>query len=350
MKSSHRSLATSIELDPKAAETKRSRLAAAGSLALRSKLPILSVAVMGITGLMLGGTAFATPTPVGLGTATDAAVLSGTMPTNTGISTITGDASSSPNASLSQPGFGPCPIATPNLGCVNFQPSVPAGGNHIATDPVAFGQRADTTAAFINASLLPGATSIPTHIDMATRTAGLYSFGADPTANIQNTLTLDAQGNSGAVWIFQASSSLVTASGSVVMFLASGLPSDRTAAQMACNVFWTVGNPSTAGSATLGSGSTFVGTILAATSITVNDNVSIAGRLLAGTGDVTLIHDNIDRGSCTVGAAGTGGGSASSGGGSVGTGGGPGTGGGAAVATSFAGPATPVASLPKLTG
>jgi Ice-binding-like len=348
MKSSHRSLAASVELDPQAAEMKRSRLAAAGSLALRSKLPILSVAVIGITGLMLGGTAFATPTPVGLGTATDAAVLSGTMPTNTGVSTITGDASSSPNASLTQPGFGPCPIVAPNLGCVNFPVTVPAGGNHIV-DGVANQQRADTTAALVNASSL-GATLIPTQLGGTTQLPGVYKFGHDPTANIVGTLTLDAQGDANAVWIFQALSDLNTATGSSVTFI--NLPTGAGArAQAACNVFWTVGS-----SANL-LGATFVGTILAQTSITLGDGVTVNGRLLAGTGNVTLIHDTIDRGSCTVlaagtggGPAGTGGGSGGTGGGSGGTGGGSGGTGGGAVATAFAGPATPVAALPKLTG
>jgi hypothetical protein len=340
MTSLHRSLAPSIELDPKAAETKRSRLAAAGSLALRSKLPILSVAVMGITGFMLGGTALAAPTPVGLGTATDAAVVSGTQPTNTGVSTIAGDVSSSPN-SQPQPGFLPCPAVPPvGSNCVVYT----SGGPHIV-DGVANGQRADTTAAFINASSASqGPTAVPTQLGGTTQTAGVYSFGHDSTANVVGTLTLDAQGNSGAVWIFQASSDLVTATGSVVTFLPSGLPTGVTAAQMACNVFWTVGS-----SATLKSGSTFVGTILAQTSIAVGDGVTVNGRLLAGTGDVTLIHDTIDRGSCAVLPAGTGGSSA---GGSVATGGGPGggAGGGAAVTASFAGPATPVVSLPKFTG
>src|SRR5581483_5836 len=98
--------AEGVEIDPAPAAMKRSRLAAAGSLALRSKLPILSVAVMGVTGLMLGGTALADPTPVGLGTATSAAVVSGAQPTNTGVSTISGDVSSSPTPA--QAGFGPC--------------------------------------------------------------------------------------------------------------------------------------------------------------------------------------------------------------------------------------------------
>src|ERR1700682_3420496 len=104
MPSVHSSLAASVELDPKAAEMKKSRLSAAASVTLRSKLPILSGAVVGLSVLGFGGVALATPTPVGLGTATDAGVLSGTQPTNTGVSTITGDASSSPNASGTQPG------------------------------------------------------------------------------------------------------------------------------------------------------------------------------------------------------------------------------------------------------
>ena len=56
----------------------------------------------------------------------------------------------------------------------------------------------------------------------------------------------------------------------------------------ACNVIWQVTS-----SATLGSGSFFDGTILALTSITLADGVTVDGRLLARNGLVSLIHDTI---------------------------------------------------------
>jgi type VI secretion system secreted protein VgrG len=64
-----------------------------------------------------------------------------------------------------------------------------------------------------------------------------------------------------------------------------------------CDVFWQVGS-----SATLG-GSTFAGTVMASTSITVGSAVTVQGRLLAGTGDVTLIDDTIDASRCITTAS-----------------------------------------------
>ena len=100
MRSSHRSLMARDEFDPEAAEQKRSRLAAAGSVALRCRLPIVGGAIVGMTVLALGGTSSAVvvPPPVGLGSATSASVLSSADPTNTNASTISGDVSASPDA------------------------------------------------------------------------------------------------------------------------------------------------------------------------------------------------------------------------------------------------------------
>ena len=97
-------------------------------------------------------------------------------------------------------------------------------------------------------------------------------------------MTLDGQGDPNAVFVFQAGSTLTTASASQVI-LANGA--------RACNVFWQVGS-----SATLGTGSTFRGNILALTSITVTTGVTIDGRVLARNGAVTLDSDSITRASC----------------------------------------------------
>ena len=88
------------------------------------------------------------------------------------------------------------------------------------------------------------------------------------------TLTLDGQGRTDGVFIFQIGTTLTTGLASHISFINGAQP---------CHVFWQVGS-----SATLNSDSVFTGNILAAQSITLSDSVTVDGRLLAGTGNVTL--------------------------------------------------------------
>jgi hypothetical protein len=83
-----------------------------------------------------------------------------------------------------------------------------------------------------------------------------------------------------------AQTDLTTASSSVVNVING---------TQACNVFWQVGS-----SATLGTGSTFQGTILALTSITVNAGVQLFGRALARNESVTLDTDTITTAICPI--------------------------------------------------
>jgi len=106
------------------------------------------------------------------------------------------------------------------------------------------------------------------------------------TLGLTGTVTLDAQGDPNAVFIFQSASTLITASSSVVALINGA---------SACNVFWQVGS-----SATLGTNSTFVGTILALTSIAATTGVTIDGRLLARNGEVTLDTNTITSSTCTT--------------------------------------------------
>jgi len=119
-----------------------------------------------------------------------------------------------------------------------------------------------------------------------TLTAGVYRFGGATTANLTaaNPLTLDALGDPNAVFIFQATSSLVTASGSVVR-LVNGA--------QACNVYWQV-----VSQATLGTGSTFPGTIMAGTAIVDDGGSTVNGRFLAQSA-VTLNNTTITRALCS---------------------------------------------------
>ena len=97
---------------------------------------------------------------------------------------------------------------------------------------------------------------------------------------------LDGGGDPSTVFIFQTDSMLITGSSSTVSLINSA---------QECNVFWQVGS-----SATLGTGSVFVGNILALTSITVTTGVTVHGRALARTGAVTLDTDTFSAPTCDL--------------------------------------------------
>ena len=234
--------------------------------------PGLAVA-LAIGALAFGLTTFAAgPAPVGLGTSAPFAVLAGTPAvTNTGPTTITGDLGIAPAAAVT--GFPP--------GTVN--------GTIHAADAVVLQAQSDLLIAYTDAAgRTPATTVAGGTLGGKTLVAGVYTAGG-ATLGLTGTLTLDGQNDPNAVWIFQATSDLVTASSSTVRFI-NGAQS--------CNVFWQVTS-----SATLGSGSTFAGTILALTSITLNSGVTLNGRALARNGEVTLINDTITRATCSAATA-----------------------------------------------
>ena len=94
-------------------------------------------------------------------------------------------------------------------------------------------------------------------------------------------LTLDAQGDPNAVWIFQIASDFTTVGGAGGSVILSG-------GAQASNVFWQVGS-----SATIGNGTAFKGNVLALTSITMGTNATAVGRMLARNGSVVMTSTNI---------------------------------------------------------
>src|SRR4029077_4061933 len=113
-------------------------------------------------------------------------------------------------------------------------------------------------------------------------TAGTYCFSS--SAQLTGTLTLDAQGDASAVFVFQMGSTLTNARNSSVVMINGGNP---------CNVYWQVGS-----SATLGTGTAFEGNIVALASITLTTDVSVTGRALARTAAVTMDTNVVDASSC----------------------------------------------------
>jgi hypothetical protein len=189
--------------------------------------------------------------PVTLGTTANFGVLAGSTVTSTGPTVIVGNMGVSPGSAVT-----------------GFPPGTVSGGTHVGSDPVAIQAQTDLTAAYLDASGRPPGTPEAGNIGGLTLTPGVYTSSS--SLQITGNLTLNGAG----VYIFQMASTLTTASGSQVI-LAGGAT--------AANVFWQVGS-----SATLGTGSTFNGTILAQASVTVTTGAILNGRALARTGAVTL--------------------------------------------------------------
>jgi hypothetical protein len=237
---------------------RRTRIAASSLTAL---VALFSVGVL--VALVSGAQAAATSVP--LGTADSFVVLAGAGITNTGPTTLNGDIGTFPTTSIS--GSGSLTIT---------------GANH-AGDAVTQGAKTDLVTAY-NTAAGEGATS-PIAADLGGRNRAPGVYNSASSIGLTGALTLNAYGDSDAVFVFQAGSALTTASGSSVN-LVNGA--------QACHVFWQIGS-----SATLGTGSTFRGTVLALTSVTATTGATIEGRLLARNGAVTLDTNTITKATCT---------------------------------------------------
>lgn len=218
-----------------------------------------------VAGFVGGGPAWAATAPM-LGTAESFVVLGGSTVTNTGSTVLNGDLG-----------------VWPGLAITGFPPGTVNGTTH-AGDAVAMQAQSDVVTAYNDLAGQMCDTDL-TGQDLGglTLVSGVYCFST--SAQLTGTVTLDAQGDPNAVFVFQIGSTLTTASSSVVDVINGG--SD-------CNVFWQVGS-----SATLGTSTAFAGSILALTSITSNTSASISGQLLARNGAVTL--DTLDGSLCTIG-------------------------------------------------
>ena len=202
----------------------------------------------------LGAVASTAP---GLGTATSFAVLAGQTVTNTGSTTITGDLGVSPGTA------------------VTGAPTV-NGATHTGNDPVAVSAQNDLTTAYNNAASSPcDFDETGKNLGGQTLTPGTYCQSTAPT--LTGTLTLSGNG----VFILKAGSTLVTGSGATVQLINGA---------QACNVFWQVSS-----SATLGTTTTFVGSILALTDISLLTGATIEGRALARNGQVSLDSNQVTK-------------------------------------------------------
>jgi hypothetical protein len=200
-------------------------------------------------------------TPVALGAADSFAVLAGSTVANTGPTSVIGDVGASPGTAIT-----------------GFPPGTVVGFEH-AGDATAAQGAADLSAAYDDAA---GRTlcQVPIAGDLGGRVLppGLYASSSS-LAIASGDLTLDAQGDANAVFIFQMATTLSTTAGRKVNLSGSA---------KSINVFWQVGS-----SATLGAMSALQGTILAAQSITLIAGATLNGRVLARTAAAVLSSNTI---------------------------------------------------------
>ena len=217
-----------------------------------------------LVALVSGAQAAAKSVP--LGTADSFVVLAGSGITNTGPTTLNGDLGTFPTTSIT---------GTSTL--------TVTGANH-AGDAVTQGAKTDLVTAY-NTAAGEGPTS-PIAADLGGRTLTPGVYNSASSIGLTGVLTLNGGGDPSSVFIFQAGSSLTTASASRITMTNGAQP---------CHVFWQVGS-----SATLGTNSSFRGSILALTSITATTGASITGRLLARNGAVTLDTNTITKPICVA--------------------------------------------------
>jgi hypothetical protein len=231
----------------------------------RFRFRILALAI--VAGAVYVGSALGAATAVPLGTSGSFGVLAGAGISNTGPTTIMGDIGTFPTTSISG-------TSSMTVGGANN------GGNAVTQQA-----KSDLVTAYDTAAGEGPINSVAADLGGRTLVSGVYNSAS--SLGLTGTVTLDAKGDPNAVFVFQAGSSFTSASGSNVALINGA---------QACNVYWQIGS-----SATLGTGSSFIGNILALTSITVTTGVTIDGRVLARNGAVTLDTDTITQSSCTTG-------------------------------------------------
>jgi Ice-binding-like len=225
-----------------------------------------SLALASLSTMLLASSALAAAAPVGLGSAGSFSVLAGSTVTNTGPTTMFGDLGLSPGSSVT---------GAPHV----------LGQTHV-DDALSIEAKNALTTAYNDAASRPSSGSSGTDLAGQVFLPGVRTASSSLLLS-SGSVTLDAQGDPNAVFIFQIGSTLITGSNTTVSLINGA---------QACNVFWQVGS-----SATLGTGTRFVGTVMAAETITANTAATIHGRLLAQTAAVNLDTNTITTSNCVAG-------------------------------------------------
>ncbi len=171
-----------------------------------------------------------------------------------------------------------------------FPPAIIVNGAIYASDDIAppgvpamlLQAKTDLTNAYLAAAAAVSPAPITVSGDQGGITLAPGIYKSTSTLSVANgNLTLDAQGNANAVWIFQIASGFTTVGGAGGNIILTG-------GAQAKNIYWQTGS-----SATIGDYTSFQGNILALTSITMNSHATAVGRMLARNGAIVMTSTNI---------------------------------------------------------
>jgi len=228
------------------------------------RLVLASAVALTSFSLIISGAAFAAQPKVELGNAESFAVLAGSGITNTGPTTVSGTAGGDMGSSPTVAFTGEADVTT-------------TGTKYTAAATAVDDAKADLVLAYDDAAGRIPVNTVSADLGGQTLVPGVYNSAS--SLGLTGVLTLDAENDPDAVFIFQAGSTLTTASASSVVLINGAQP---------CNVFWQVGS-----SATFGTTTDFIGHVFALTSITANNRATFDGQLLARNGAVTLDENTI---------------------------------------------------------
>lgn len=249
------------------------------SLRQGSFIAVTAIAVATVSAMIFANGAFALQSPVDRGLTKSFAVLAGTGITNTGATVVSGTAGGNMGSAPTTSFPGEAQVTT-------------NGVKYTAPSSVVDNAKTALITVYNDVAGRTPVTTTVSDVTGMTLTEGVYTSGS--AILLTGSLTLDAQNNPDAVFIFQAGSELTTMSGSSVNMINGA---------QACNVFWQVGSD-----AVFGTNSDFIGHVLALTSITAATGAEFNGSLQARNGTVTLDTNVITNDLCDEENAGSGGG------------------------------------------